>query len=400
MERIGALAQLDEAVELLEKVVVGLEPELLSPDDVASCLRVSARGANLLSAVQVTVSPRLVGRDRAQRVARLTGSALGEARTLLGADEALAAVPRAKEEFASGGLSLAQVAEIARTEADVPGSEAELLTYARAASLTQLRSRGKAMRQRAQDPEELERRRHEARSFRSWTDELGMTRFSGALEPHLGVPFISRLEAETDRVFKEASRAGLRESHAAYAADAFARMISGTGMGPVRRPELVLLVDLESFLAGSVVPGGVSKIPGVGTISPTLARDLARDAVITALVHDGTEFVRIKRWSRSIPKAIELALELGPPPDFDGPACARCGGRRFLQRDHAMPHTAGGLMSIDNIGFLCGECHREKTDEDRRKGLLGPNPASPKRRPPGRRSGKDPPGARVGPHPS
>ena len=58
-----------------------------------------------------------------------------------------------------------------------------------------------------------------------------MIRFRGALPPSVGVSFVNRLDAETDREWRAAKRAGRLESRAAHAADAFVRMLDGTGNG-------------------------------------------------------------------------------------------------------------------------------------------------------------------------
>ncbi|MDA8311165.1 MAG: HNH endonuclease signature motif containing protein, partial [Actinomycetota bacterium] len=42
-----------------------------------------------------------------------------------------------------------------------------------------------------------------------------------------------------------------------------------------------------------------------------------------------------------------------------------------LERDHVEPIAANGRTSIDNVQDLCYPCHQEKTERDRRAGLLG-----------------------------
>jgi hypothetical protein len=73
-----------------------------------------------------------------------------------------------------------------------------------------------------------------------------------------------------------------------------------------------------------------------------------------------------------MPAHLRTALELGRPPDFDGVGCARCGRRFGLQWDHVNPRANGGGWSIHNNQLLCWACHHDKTEADRRSGLLGP----------------------------
>jgi hypothetical protein len=364
---------LAEAIERLEKVAHGLEPELVAPGVAEGHVRRAARAANLVTSIELTLAPRLPGRDRAPRLARLTGSGLGAAHGMLTTAQRLSACPRTRDAMAMGDLSYAQGAEIARTEAQVPGCEAELVGVARSQPLGVLKDTARALRQAALDPETLEARRRTARHHRHWVDELGMIRYSGAMLPEFGVPFAARLDAETDRVFRAAT--GEREERSQYAADAFARLVEGKGKGPARRPELVLVGDLDAYAEGR---GLEPRIPGVGPVSADTLRRQARDAIVSVVLYSGTDFVKIRRWSRSLPVEIATVLEIGEPPGFAGRRCRRCGSRFRVQGDHIDPHTHGGEMCIDNLQDLCPACHREKTEDDRRRGLLGKAP--PRRR--------------------
>jgi hypothetical protein len=66
------------------------------------------------------------------------------------------------------------------------------------------------------------------------------------------------------------------------------------------------------------------------------------------------------------------ALELGAPPDFEGVTCAAegCERRYGLQWDHIDPVANGGPTTFENIQPLCGHDHPEKTERDRKAGLL------------------------------
>lgn len=371
---------LSGAIELLEKVAVGIEPALAGPSEIERCLRQSARAANLVASIQLGLAPRITGRDPAQRLATWTGQSVGAAAGVVHTAKRLERCPRTRDALARGDVSYAQAGEIARTEAEVAGSESELLGVALSRPFGVLRDTARALRQAAIDPETLEERRRRARHHRAWTDELGMVRYSGAMLPEFGVPFLSRLEAETDRVFRSAAKAGAVEPRAAYAADAFARLVAGAGKGVARRPEIVFVADLDAYVHGH---GLRSHIPGVGPVAEETLRRHARDAIVSVVLHQGKEFRTIRRWSRTMPVEIATVLEIGDPPDFAGRRCARCGGRWRLQSDHDDPHTHGGQMCIENINPLCPACHAEKTDEDRRKGLLGdcpPIPRGPPRR--------------------
>jgi 5-methylcytosine-specific restriction endonuclease McrA len=110
----------------------------------------------------------------------------------------------------------------------------------------------------------------------------------------------------------------------------------------------------------------------VGPIAPTVARDIARDAFLSGVIYEGTDLRQFKRWTRNIPHKVALALELGPPPEFDGMKCVDCGKRFRLERDHVEPHSARGPASTENLRPRCWTCHGQKTESDWRSGKLKP----------------------------
>jgi hypothetical protein len=107
-----------------------------------------------------------------------------------------------------------------------------------------------------------------------------------ALEPHVGTPIVARAEAEAARLATKAragSGDGAKEPFERHLADAYAALLAGKGKGTARRPELVVLVSHEVARRGwtEVREGEVCKIPGVGPVSPQVAREIARDAFLS-----------------------------------------------------------------------------------------------------------------------
>ena len=101
---------------------------------------------------------------------------------------------RTRAAVLAGDVSLAQAAQIV----SLPEHEEELLAMARRSGLRAVRDTARKRRLAAIPPEELAARQHAARRFVHWKDELGMIRFRGALPPLDGVPFINRLDTQTD----------------------------------------------------------------------------------------------------------------------------------------------------------------------------------------------------------
>ncbi|MGH2734920.1 MAG: HNH endonuclease [Actinomycetota bacterium] len=195
-----------------------------------------------------------------------------------------------------------------------------------------------------------------------------------SLEPHVGTPIVNRAEAEAARLYRAAKKENRAEPFERHLADAYAGMLSGTGKCRSRRPELVVLVSHEVAQRGwtDVREGEVCKIPGVGPVPPQVAKEIAQEAFLSGVFFDGKDLRLVRRWTRNTPVEVLLALELGPPPEFDGVRCVDCGNRFRTENDHVEPHIAGGPASTDNFEHRCRPCHQKKTERDRKAGKLKP----------------------------
>jgi hypothetical protein len=116
--------------------------------------------------------------------------------------------------------------------------------------------------------------------------------------------------------------------------------------------------------------GELRKIPGVGPVPPEIAKEIAEDAFLSGVFYDGTDLRNFARWTRNIPIAVLVALELGEPPSFDGVRCVACGNRFRTEFDHLEPHAALGPASHANLEPRRWPCHRAKTERDRKAGKL------------------------------
>lgn len=47
--------------------------------------------------------------------------------------------------------------------------------------------------------------------------------------------------------------------------------------------------------------------------------------------------------------------------------CAICGSTKGLELDHIVPYYEGGRSDIDNLQWLCHDCHKKKTEIEQRK---------------------------------
>lgn len=359
----------DEATELLEKANAGLEPELLAAETARQLLAAYAR-AERLAAYGVAVLSRKL--DDATALAQATGTSLGKAKAVVATGKVLGGSEELSSAFKHAEISLDQAAEIASAEESAPGAATELVAVAKAESFHSLKDKARKAKLEAEQHRGLADRQRAARSARSYSDELGMVHIHLSLEPHLGTPVVARAEAEAARLAKKAGADGASEPFECHLADAYLSLLSGSGKGRSRRPELVIVVSHDIAKRGwsEVREGEVCKIPGVGPVSPQVARNIAQDAFLTGVFYDGKDLRHMRRWTRNTPVEIRLALELGDPPAFDGIRCVDCGNRFRCENDHVEPHCARGPASTDNLEPRCWSCHRAKTARDRNAGKL------------------------------
>jgi hypothetical protein len=353
------------AVALLSSVrdlVVRLgdfDARLSTVDDCVTMVEELARLEKVAAAARAVAAARVAESnghrgyaDPAQWLARTAGSSQAEAARALEVARQLDSLPLTAEQVRSGDLSLAQADEVAKTVASCPEAESAMLEKAAGSSLRELRDFGRKTRLAAVPAEQLQARQHAARFHRQWIDDLGMLRYTGAMVPEAGVPLRRRVEIETDRKWRAARRAGRRETPEQLAADAFATVVGNGGKGHAVRADVVYVCDINA---------GTAHIIGGGPVPMATVDDTARDAFVKAVLHDGTKIDTIVHYGRkALPALLRTALELGPPPDFDGTHCVDCGNDLGLQNDHADPVANGGPTCLSNSRWRCFKCHAER----------------------------------------
>jgi len=337
------LSIVGEAAELLEKANADLDSDLVSADAARAIFATYERVVRLGLFGRAVMARKI---DEASEVARMTGTSLGRAKETVETSKALRHAPEVSEALKSGDISLDQAAEIAKAEQARPGSSAELLALAHNDAFRVLRDQARKIKLEAEQHQDLGSRQHHARSARTYGDDLGMIHVHLAFEPHVGTPIVNRAEADAARIYRKAKSNGEREPFERVLADAYVGLLSGAETkGRPRRPELVVLVSHEVATRGwkDVRDNEVCKIPGVGPISPVVAKKIAADALLSGVFYDGRDLRQFRRWTRNTPIEVRVALELGEPPGYDGVRCVDCGNRFRTENDHVEPHTAGSL---------------------------------------------------------
>ncbi len=322
--------------------------------------------------------------DPDEWMARMTGESRSKARSDLATGSRLSDCPKTKAAAADGELSLGQAEEITKTEREKPGSEGELVDRAKTSSRQELAEECRKRRQDGVDRDALAARQHDRRSFRPWIDGDGMQCGMLKLEPIIGVALLARIQVEADRLHREARRQGSTEPWEAHAGDAVAAILAA-GLGwatplaeseaaaPVsprapRRADVVFVIDLCTFRSG-VHPDSLCHIMGGGPVPPQVVREMAKDAFLKVVFHDGVNIHTVTHLGRYQRAELRTALELGGPPEFDGVACSVCGNRFRLQWDHVDPVCNGGVTSFENEDPKCWRCHDDKSRRERAAGM-------------------------------
>ena len=260
----------------LRALLTTFDPALSSGEDCALVAEELAATEKACAAARVRAAARAAEcgvhrrkgfADAADWLARAAGTSTVAAKAELETARALREMPDTRAAVTAGELSLAQAQELAKAEAECPGSEAELLAVAKGGSLKTLRDEARKRRLGAIDPEELHARQHRERLFRHWRNDLGMVAFAGAVPPEVGLPFVNRLDAETDRLRRAAKRDGSAEARDAHAADALLKLAGGAGRGKAHSADLVIVCDLRAYRRGHAHPGEPCHLVG-GRRSP------------------------------------------------------------------------------------------------------------------------------------
>jgi hypothetical protein len=153
-----------------------------------------------------------------------------------------------------------------------------------------------------------------------------MMRIRGALLPEVGIPLLKRLDAETDRLRRQARSEGRNEPRGAHTHDALAAMLSGEGRGRAKGADMVIVCDLRAYRRGHTHAGEPCRVVGAGPIPVSLAKALEGDAFFKAVLHDGIDIATVCHLGRHIPAELRTALELGAPPSTASPVLSRGAG--------------------------------------------------------------------------
>jgi hypothetical protein len=350
--------------EALEALLAELEPGTLDGPAAVRVLRELARMEHVCAAAKARVARRVddsnVWRSKGYRsaahlIAKLTGTSVGEASAVVRTAERLQVLPATASAFAKGRLSPAQAREVAAAAVEVPAAELQLLASAADQPFAGLQDTCRRAKAAGVDELERHRRAHTARAVRSWTDAEGIWQLHASGSPSDGARIMARLNVETEQVFRDARKAGGRDSTEAYRFDGLVRMAETTSAGGRNRARahLFVSVDAERLAGDDAIPGARCEIKGVGPVPVATARALMGDALLTILVKRGVDVTTIAHdGTKTMPAAVRRAV-LARDPECVVDICSA----PTTEVHHREYRADGGAHSTKNCVGTCGWCH-------------------------------------------
>jgi len=308
----------------------------------------------------------------------------GTARQHVRVARALRRLPAITTAFSSGELSYSKVRALTRVAE--PGTEAELVEFARHATASQVERTVRAWR-RSDDVDAG--RVADRRRFSWWIEDDGMVTIQLRMEAEPGAQLLASIESLAERDARRERAARKRAAAegrlpaeeepddgaddgveplpvtterrcraltqlAAAAADADRRA------GDPPRREVVVVVD-SAVLADDEAAGRAC-LEGGPALTPAQARRLTCDASVTAIVTEHGEVLAQGRVRRYATRAQRRALLMR-----DG-GCARpgCEETRIerLHAHHLRHWLHGGRTDVSNMVLLCDVDHGLAHDED------------------------------------
>ncbi|MGY5885034.1 DUF222 domain-containing protein [Modestobacter lacusdianchii] len=317
----------------------------------------------------------------------------GTARQHVRVARALRGLPVTSAAFSAGELSYSKVRALTRVAE--PGTEAELVEFARHATASQVERTVRAWR-RADDVDAG--RVADRRRFSWWTEDDGMVSVQVRMEAEHGAAFLAAIESLAEQDARRGRAARTRAQGQATGSGAPTAASPGSAAGgpttagdaveplavtterrcramtqlaaaaadadrragdPPRR-EVVVVVD-AAVLADDEAAGRAA-LEGGPALTPAQARRLACDAAVTAIVTDGAEVLAQGRSRRYATRAQRRALLLR-----DG-GCARPGCEETrperLHAHHLRHWLHGGRTDVSNLVLLCDVDHGLVHDHD------------------------------------
>lgn len=312
-------------------------------------------------------------RSFAESLAKGTGVSLSRAKEELETARRLASQPQIEAAARRGEISFEKVELIAdAVEAD-PRAQRRLLHEARHMGVSELKGECASTKAKASsDFEEHERKIHQRRSLRSWTDVEGVWHLKASGTPRDGVEVMSAIDKIRSVIFNRTSARKDDEpvtSGEALSFDALVELAkvsfskdAATSAGPAIGGvpmKLIVRVDYDAFLRGFPVDEERCEIAGFGPLSVGGLKKLLneKDPLVACVLMRAKEVAGVAHLGRKPTAHQRTALEwLYPTCAVDG-----CGSMVHLEMDHTIDWAETHFTMLDHLEFLCSHHHRLKS---------------------------------------
>jgi hypothetical protein len=300
-------------------------------------------------------------RNATDWLAQGAGIPFARAQEVLALGEQLPLSPPVQEAFTRGELSMAQAVTIADAVSVSAASGPELLKVAREGSHRELCQRAARIKQAARSREDDRRRQARAfhrRSLRFSQLPEGGVRVQVYLTEDAWARCLAALDHRADVLFRKGRKAKVHATRDQYRADSLVDILTGdygdesdAAPSAVRTTVTTIVrVDVSALRRGSLEPGEVCEIAGVGPVSVDLARELVGEGYLRLLVTDGTDVTTITGRTRVPPARLEAAL-LERDPSCVVPGCGVSIG---LETHHWQTDVQyGGPTILENLCRIC-----------------------------------------------
>ncbi len=314
-------------------------------------------------------------RNATDWLAQQAGVSFAKAKEALELKERLEASKPFQDAFMRGDLSLTQATAIAEGVAAAPDSGLDLLEVARSGSHQELCQSVNRVKQsaRSRDNERVrEARAFGRRALRFSQLPEGGIRVQAYLTDKAWARCLSRLDQRADALFRQARSAKVHATRDQYRADALVDLLAGVGhaadgegtppdssdaprqLPPATAVTTIVRVDAAALRRGTVGPGEMCEIAGVGPVSVDTARELLGEWYVRLLVTDGADVTTITGRHRHIPARVEAAL-FERDRQCVVPGCAVSIGLETHHWQVEVRHD--GPTELDNLCRICSVHH-------------------------------------------
>ncbi|HLX88842.1 MAG TPA: DUF222 domain-containing protein [Acidimicrobiales bacterium] len=374
----GALAVLDDVTELVRRLLDEVDPDTVAGDQASLVLEKLVKLERMVSSGRLAFGRRAADcmnwrqeghRSESDWYAQKTKTSLGEAISALDTAKGLVDLPDTQGAFRQGLLSVAQVREIVAAATVDPSAEAGLLEAAAHLTLKGLQRQSRAVCAAAVDQTERAAAQRKGRFLRHWLDPEGLVNLHARVVPDAGASVLAAIRARAAFVIDEAAQARVDpEPRESYEADALVALVIGdlrtatfqgnVDQGRPRSAMVTFHVSLEALHRGSLEPGELCEVPGVGPVPLASVEHVMGDAWARLVIERGVDVATVCTFGRTVPAALETALEARDRvcvvPD--------CEVSLGLEIDHwKVPFSECGPTALWNLARLCRFHHKLKT---------------------------------------